>query len=76
MGIRNAYCRAYQWVFNIGMKMVKWREPERLEGVDSFHSIPEILEQANAWAPMVVTGPRIGKSGFLKTLYGELSERT
>ena len=76
MGIRNAYCRAYQWVFNIGMKMVKWREPERLEGVDSFHSMPEILEQANAWAPMVVTGPRIGKSGFLKTLYGELSERT
>ena len=46
MGLKKAYCRVYQWIYNIGMKVVKWKEPERLEGVDSFHSIPEILEQA------------------------------
>jgi alcohol dehydrogenase class IV len=76
MGLKKAYCRTYQWIFNIAMKAVPWREPVRVEGVDSFHSIPEILEQAEKWSPMIVTGPRVGKSGFLKTLYGELSERT
>ena len=40
MGLKKAYCRVYQWIYNIGMKVVKWKEPERLEGVDSFHSIP------------------------------------
>lgn len=76
MGLKKAYCRVYQWIYNIGMKVVKWKEPERLEGVDSFHSIPEILEQAGVWAPMIVTGPRIGKTGFLKDLYNDLSERS
>lgn len=76
MGVKKAYCRVYQWVYNIGMKAIKWKEPERVDGVDSFHSIPEILEQAGVWAPMIVTGPRIGKSGFLKDLYGDLSERS
>ena len=76
MGVKKAYCRVYQWVYNIGMKAIKWKEPERVDGVDSFHSIPEILEQAGVWAPMIVTGPRIGKSGFLKDLYNELSERS
>jgi alcohol dehydrogenase class IV len=76
MGIKNIYCRAYQGIFSIAMKAVPWREPVRVEGVDSFHSIPEILEQNQKWSPMIITGPRVGKSGFLKTLYGELSERT
>ncbi len=48
------------------MKVVKWKEPERLEGVDSFHSIPEILEQAGVWAPMIVTGPPHWQDRILK----------
>ena len=43
MGVKKAYCRVYQWVYNIGMKAIKWKEPERVDVVDSFHSIPEIL---------------------------------
>ncbi len=76
MGFKKVYCRTFQWIYNIGMRFVKWRQPERVEGVDSFHSIPDILEQAEVWAPMIITGPRLGKSGFLKALYGELSERS
>lgn len=30
MGLKKAYCRVYQWIYNIGMKVVKWKEPERL----------------------------------------------
>lgn len=75
MSMKKAYCRTYQAIFNIGMKFLNWREPERIDGVDSFLSIPEILENNDAWAPMIVTGPRIGKSDFLKALYAELSER-
>lgn len=76
MGIKKVYCRCYQRIVDLGMKTMKWREPERVEGVDSFHSIPEILASQEKWAPMIVTGPTLGKSNFLKTLYGELSERT
>ena len=76
MGIKKLFCRCYQKTVDIAMKTMKWREPERVEGVDSFHSIPEILENAQKWAPMIVTGPTLGKSNFLKALYGELSERT
>lgn len=76
MGIKGIYCRIFQWVCHIGMKAIPWREPVRVEGIDSFHSIPEILEQAGKWSPMIVTGPRVAKSGFVKTLYEALSERT
>ena len=76
MGIKKAFCRCYQKIVDIGMKTMKWKEPERVEGVDSFHSIPEILSNEEKWAPMIVTGSTLGKSNFLKALYGELSERT
>lgn len=76
MGIKQAYCRLYQSIVNIGMNVLPWKEPERVEGVDSFLSIPEILTGEEKWAPMIVTGPRVGKSSFLKTLLAELSERT
>lgn len=76
MGIKKAYCRCYQKIVDIVANMIKWKEPERVEGVDSFHSIPEILSNEEKWAPMIVTGPTLGKSNFLKSLYGELSERT
>lgn len=76
MGLKQTYCRICQWIINIAMNTMPWREPVRVEGVDSFHSIPEILEQAGKWSPMIVTGPRLGKSEAIKSLYGELSERT
>ena len=76
MGIKRAFCRCYQKIIDIGMKTMKWKEPQRVEGVDSFHSIPEILSNEEKWAPMIVTGPTLGKSNFLKALYSELSERT
>ena len=76
MGIKKVYCRCYQKIVDIVANMIKWKEPERVEGVDSFHSIPEILSNEEKWAPMIVTGPTLGKSNFLKSLYGELSERT
>lgn len=76
MGVKQAYCRFYQSIVNIGMNVIPWREPERVEGVDSFLSIPEILTNEEKWAPMIVTGPRMGKSNFVKTLLSELSERT
>ncbi len=76
MSIKRILCRVAQRIIHIFMKMLPTREPERVEGVDSFHSIPEILAQAEVWAPMIVTGPHLGKSDFVKTLYGELTERS
>lgn len=76
MGIKKAYCRTYQWFMESMMHMTPMKEPERVEGVDSFHSIPELLDRSMKWTPMIVTGPYLGKCDFVKTLYGELSERT
>ncbi len=73
--MKKIYCRIYQWIMSLAMNVIKWKEPERVEGVDSFHSIPEILMSEEKWAPMIVTGPRVGKSSFVKSLFGEMSER-
>lgn len=76
MVFKKIFCRTAQQIIRLAMKTVPFREPQRVEGIDSFHSIPDILEQAKVWAPMIVTGPHMGKSDFVKTLYGELTERT
>lgn len=45
---------------------MKMRMPKRVEGVDSFLSIPDILQKEGAKKPLIVTGPRIGKSEFFQ----------
>ncbi len=74
--MKQAYCRICQWFINIAINAMSWRSPVRVDGVDSFHSIPEILERAGKWSPMIVTGPRMGKSEAVKNLFGELTERS
>ncbi|MCR5145118.1 MAG: iron-containing alcohol dehydrogenase [Lachnospiraceae bacterium] len=75
MGTNKAYCRVYQWIFNIGMKFIKFKMPKLVEGVDSFHSIPDILDDRQKWAPMVITGPYMGKSRFVAALFEDMTER-
>ena len=50
------------------IKNMKIDFPQRIEGVDAFLSIPEILEQHNATHPLIVTGPRIAKSEFFSAM--------
>ena len=75
MAHNRAYCRIYQWIMNIGIKFVNFKTPKLVEGVDSFHSIPDILNNRRKWAPMIITGPFMGSSKFVEALLEELSER-
>ncbi|MCR5546379.1 MAG: iron-containing alcohol dehydrogenase [Lachnospiraceae bacterium] len=54
------------------VKNMKIEFPERIEGVDAFLSIPEILEQNGVSHPLIVTGPRIAKSEFFSAMIHNL----
>lgn len=62
MFIQNAYCRTFQGCFSVVNKAMSHREPEKITGIGCFSKIPDILSEANRFNPMIVTGPRIGKS--------------
>ena len=53
------YCRAFQSVFNLGARLLKWRMPSVESGAGSVSRIPALLRGQNAKRPMIVTGPRV-----------------
>lgn len=65
------YCRAFQSVFNVGARLLKWRMPFVESGAGSVSRIPALLREQNAKRPMLVTGPRVRRlllPDILKTL--------
>lgn len=63
MGLKKAYYRTFQAVFNIGARCLNWRKAERIEGAGSIGRIPELVEKCNIKKPMVVTDPGLMKAG-------------
>lgn len=55
------YCRAFQAVFNVGARLLRWRMPFVESGAGSVSRIPVLLREQNAGRPMIVTGPRVRK---------------
>lgn len=55
------YCRAFQAVFNVGARLLRWRMPLVESGAGSVSRIPALLREQNAGRPMIVTGPRVRK---------------
>lgn len=55
------YCRAFQAVFNVGARLLRWRMPSVESGAGSVSRIPALLREQNAGRPMIVTGPRVRK---------------
>ena len=64
--------RAAQGVMSPVIKRMKIDFPEKIEGVDAFMSIPDLLEQNNVNHPLIVTGPRISKSEFFSAMLHSL----
>ncbi len=65
------YCRAFQSVFNVGARLLKWRMPSVESGAGCVSRIPALLREQNAKRPMLVTGPRVRRlllPDILKTL--------
>lgn len=55
------YCCAFQAVFNVGARLLRWRMPSVESGAGSVSRIPALLRKQNAGWPMIVTGPRVRK---------------
>ena len=70
--IDTAFSRLAQIPLGMYVRNMDLAYPVRLEGVDSFMSIPDVLKQKGAYHPLIVTGPRIGKSSFFASMVQQL----
>ena len=60
--IKQAYCRSFQAVFNLGARCLRWRRPIPVTGPGAVRQIPELLKKERVEKVMVVTGPTVGKT--------------
>jgi len=58
-----AGCRIFQFVLNIGARVLNWRKAIPLEGAGSITKIPELLKQTGVKKPIVVTDPGLMSAG-------------
>ncbi|GAB1475276.1 hypothetical protein MASR2M70_01080 [Bacillota bacterium] len=61
--IRIAWYRTFQFVFNYGARVLRWRKAQRVEGPGSINKIPDLCKQRSIIKPMVVTDPGLMKAG-------------
>ncbi|SCW34063.1 Alcohol dehydrogenase, class IV [Lachnospiraceae bacterium C10] len=63
--------RLYQSVAGYIIRHSKGRETEKVEGVDSLFSIPDILDRNHLERPLIVTGPHIAESEFFQSFLND-----
>ncbi len=61
-GVKKAYYRTFQGVFNVAARCLVWRRPLLTTGAGSVRAIPELLSRSGVKRVMVVTGPHIIQS--------------
>ena len=61
-GLKKAYYRTYQQVFDIGMRCLHWRKPIVLSGAGCLKQVPDVLGKCGVVKVMVVTGSHVVKS--------------
>ena len=45
-GLKKAYYRTYQQVFDIGMRCLHWRKPIVISGASCIRQVPEVLSKS------------------------------
>lgn len=69
----NKICsKIFQGVFSVVNKVIPHREPMLVKGKGSVSLIPELLNNHDVKAPMIVTGPRVGKSQAVADLMAKM----
>jgi alcohol dehydrogenase class IV len=68
-----AFCRVFQFVFNIGARALLWRKAIPLEGAGGIGKIPALLKDMAVKKPLVVTDPGLVKAGIAAKVTGALS---
>ena len=61
-GLKKAYYRTYQQVFDIGMRCLHWRKPIVISGAGCIRQVPDVLSKSGVTKVMVVTGSHVVKS--------------
>ena len=61
-GLKKAYYRTYQQVFDLGMRCLHWRKPIVISGAGSILQVPDVLSKCGVTKVMVVTGSHVVKS--------------
>jgi hypothetical protein len=64
-GLKKAYYRTYQQVFDIGMRCLHWRKPIVISGASCIRQVPEVLSKSGVTKVMVVTKLRMGDANTM-----------
>lgn len=70
----NLYCRVYQFIYKNVSRFLDWSEPELLEGENSLHKVPGILQQEGFNKVLVVTDKGISELGLMDEMLQGLRE--
>lgn len=70
----NAWYRTFQFVFNIGARVLPWRKATPIKGAGAIHQIPAILQKENVSRVMVVTDPGLMAAGIAPSILAVLDE--
>ncbi len=74
MGLQTQYCRLFQCCFGLGMRVLPWRQPKRIDGDGSLSTIPTLLVENHVKTPLIVTGPRLIRAPFWNGLFSALRQ--
>ena len=68
------YCRAFQLIFALGVRVLPWRLPELIEGEGSFLRAAQVLRREGKQRPFVVASHRLCASAEFIALAEELQK--
>lgn len=72
--LRVAWYRTFQFFFNYGARVLRWRKAERIEGAGCIRQIPELCGRSHINKPMVVTDPGLMKAGIAQRVIRVLAQ--
>jgi len=73
-GLKKAYYRTFQAVFNIGARVLPWRKAVVTDGAGAIGKIPSLLSKLGTTKPMVVTDPGLMDAGVSPRILKLLEE--
>lgn len=70
----NIFCRIFQTIFYLFMKLFNWTPPKRIEGPDSILKLPDYIKSKGIKKPLIVTDKGITKLHLCDPLMKKLEE--
>lgn len=62
------FCRVFQFIFNIGARLLPWRKAVPVEGPGSIGKIPELLQKLAVKKPLLVTSNGFVRNGTVQRI--------